>query len=61
MAREAQAKANAIDAAVYDLKAVNPNVIAKVDTRTPKEIIASIEAHGKTVASALTRLKKMII
>jgi len=59
-AREAQAKANAIDAAVYDLKAVNPNAIAKVDTRTPEEIIKSIETQGKIVSKALAKLKTLL-
>jgi type I restriction enzyme M protein len=58
--REAQAKADAIDAAVYDLKAVNPRARVERDTRTPAEIIASIETHGKVVAEALTRLKAML-
>ncbi len=59
-ARDLEAKASDIDAAVFDLKAVNPNAVAKVDTRTPQEIIASIEAHGKVVESALTRLKGLL-
>jgi type I restriction enzyme M protein len=59
-AREAQAKADAIDAAVYDLKAVNPNAIAKVDTRTPVEIIKSIETQGKIVSTALAKLKTLL-
>ena len=40
-AREAQAKANAIDTAVFDLKAVNPTVVVKIDTRTPDQVIQS--------------------
>ena len=59
-AREAQAKADAIDAAVYDLKAVNPRVRVETDTRTATEIIESIEQHGKTVADALEQLKKLL-
>jgi type I restriction enzyme M protein len=43
-ARDLQTKADDIDAAVFDLKAVNPNNIAKVDTRTAQEIIANIDA-----------------
>jgi type I restriction enzyme M protein len=60
-ARDAQAKADAIDAAVYDLKAVNPNIVAKVDTRTPEQIIHSIEAQGRIVAEALEKLKTLLI
>jgi type I restriction enzyme M protein len=56
-ARESQAKADAIDAAVFDLKAVNPNAVVRIDTRTPEEIIASIERHGEIVADALRSLR----
>jgi type I restriction enzyme M protein len=59
-AREAQAKADSIDAAVYDLKAVNPNDNTEADTRTPEEIIESIEAQGQIVAAALNRLRGML-
>ena len=59
-AREALAKASAIDAAVFDLKAVNPNAAAKTDARTPAEIIASIEAQGEIASAALSNLKKLL-
>lgn len=49
----------AIDAAVFDLKAVNPNVVAVVDERTPMQIIASIEEQGRCVELALSRLKAL--
>lgn len=58
--RDLEAQAAAIDAAVFDLKAVNPNVISTVDERTPAEIIASIEAQGTIVESALARLRTML-
>ena len=58
--KEAQNKADAIGAAVFDLKAVNPNAVVKVDTRTPAEVIQSIEAHGKIVAKSLKSLKKLL-
>jgi type I restriction enzyme M protein len=35
---------------VFDLKAVNPNAVAKVDERTPLEINQSIEDQGRIVA-----------
>ncbi len=53
-------KLDDIDAAVFDLKAVNPNVVAKVDTRTPTEIIANIEAQGKIVSDAMGKLRAFI-
>jgi type I restriction enzyme M protein len=59
-AREAQSKADAIDAAVFDLKAVNPNAIVKIDARTPDEVIESIDAQGKIVAKALATLRKLL-
>jgi len=49
--RDAQSKADEIDSAVFDLKAVNPNVVTKMDDRTPEEIIGKIEEQGKVVAS----------
>jgi type I restriction enzyme M protein len=58
--RDAYVKAAAIDAAVFDLKAVNPNAVAKTDTRTPAEIIASIEVQSKIVSAALSNLKKLL-
>jgi type I restriction enzyme M protein len=58
-AREATAKAEAIENAVYDLEAVNPNRKAVVDTRTPAELLDLIEAKGKEVAEALAALRAM--
>jgi type I restriction enzyme M protein len=58
--RGAQSKADAIDAAVYDLKAVNPKEVADLDTRTTEEIIDSIEAHGETIRDALARLRDFV-
>ncbi len=59
-ARDPESKAADIDAAVFDLKAVNPNTVAKVDTRTPQEIIANIEAHAKIVNQALSNLSRLL-
>ena len=59
-ARELEAKAADIDAAVYDLKAVNPNTIEKVDTRTPLEIIVNIEEQGRIVSKALSKLSGLL-
>lgn len=58
-AREAAAKAQAIEDAVYDLKAVNPNKKANVDTRTPTELLDLIEAKGRDVAAALAVLRTL--
>ncbi|MFL1463980.1 N-6 DNA methylase [Roseococcus sp. DSY-14] len=59
-ARELEAQAAAIDAAVFDLKAVNPNAVTVTDERTPQQIIASIEAQGRIVADALARLSALM-
>jgi len=57
-ARELTRRAQAIENAVYDLKAVNPNIQIKEDTRTPEELIAFIEANAQKVAQALALLRK---
>ena len=59
-AREAQAKADAMDAAVFDLKAVNPNAVVQIDTRTPEQIITSIDQQGAIVADAQRSLRSML-
>ena len=59
-ARELQTRAANIDAAVFDLKAVNPNAVTRVDERTPQEIIGSIEQQGRIVSAALARLATLL-
>jgi type I restriction enzyme M protein len=58
-ARDAQAKADAIDASTFDLKAVNPCAKVTRDVRSPAEILDAIAAHGQTVAAALQRLRQL--
>ena len=57
--REAANKAESIENAVYDLKAVNPHRKAVVDTRTPAELLDLIEEKGREVASALAVLRSL--
>lgn len=59
-AKDLETKAVDIDAAVFDLKAVNPNAVTRVDDRTPQEIIANIERQGRIVSEALGRLAKLM-
>src|SRR5258708_36660322 len=59
-ARDPQSKANAIDAAEFDLKQVNPNAIVKIDTRTPVEVVQSIDEQGRIVAKALRTLRELL-
>ncbi|HEX7348514.1 MAG TPA: N-6 DNA methylase [Rhodanobacteraceae bacterium] len=58
--REAQANADAIDAACFDLKAVNPNARDDRDTRSPAEILEAIAAQGAVVDQAMARLRVML-
>ena len=59
-AREADAKAAAIENAVYDLKAVNPHRVIEEDTRTPLEILATIEEKGREADVALSDLQRLL-
>jgi type I restriction enzyme M protein len=58
--KDLETKAADIDAAVFDLKAVNPNAVVKLDERTPQEIIVGIEQQGRIVSEALTRLTTLL-
>jgi type I restriction enzyme M protein len=59
-ARDLETKAADIDAAVFDLKAVNPNAVTKMDKCTPQQIIGSIEQQGRIVSEALGSLAKLL-
>ena len=59
-ARDLETKAADIDAAVFDLKAVNPTAVVDVDTRTPAQIIQNIQDQGCIVADALARLNALM-
>jgi type I restriction enzyme M protein len=58
-AREATNKADDIENAVYDLKAVNPHRKTDVDQRTPAELLDLVEAKGREVAEAVAALRSM--
>ena len=49
-----------IDAKVFDLKAVNPNAVVKIDTRTTLEVIENIETQNEIVREAMAKLKKCL-
>jgi type I restriction enzyme M protein len=49
-----------IDAAVFDLKAVNPNAVVKIDARTPEEVIQSIEKQNEVVRNSLQNLRCLL-
>ncbi|MGB8509137.1 MAG: hypothetical protein WCD76_12190, partial [Pyrinomonadaceae bacterium] len=58
-AREQKARAEAIENAVYDLKAVNPNARDTTDKRTPEELVSFINEKSTEVQTALARLAEM--
>ncbi|WP_337914248.1 N-6 DNA methylase [Vibrio cholerae] len=59
-AKELENKAADIDAAVFDLKAVNPHAVVELDTRTPQQIIDNIAEQGRVVTEALARLNQLM-
>jgi type I restriction enzyme M protein len=59
-ARAEQVKADDIDAAIYDLKAVNPNAVKWVDLRTPDEIICFIKSYSQIIHDSISKLEMLI-
>jgi type I restriction enzyme M protein len=59
-ARESLAKAESIENAVYDLKAVNPNRTSEEDTRTPQQLLDFVAEKGREADAALSRLRYLI-
>ena len=55
-ARENRVKAESIENAIYDIKAVNPNAQDLSDKRTPKELLTFINDKSKEVETALAKL-----
>lgn len=60
IAHDATAKAQDIEDAVYDLKAVNPHEQKVTDTRTPEQLLASIRDKGAEVDAALGKLQALL-
>ncbi len=58
--KEQEAIVADIDAKVFDLKAVNPNAVVKIDTRTTLEVIDNIESQSKIVEEAMSKLKILL-
>jgi type I restriction enzyme M protein len=59
-ARDLEAQATQIDAAVFDIKAVNPNAVVAKDDRTPAKIVESIESYASVIAKALWNLRRLM-
>lgn len=58
--RDLDSKAQDIEWAIYDLKAVNPNAKREEDVRTPAQLLRSIESHGKEADLALAELSRLV-
>lgn len=58
--KEKEAIISDIDAKVFDLKAVNPNAVIKIDSRTTLEVIENIETQSKIVVEAMSKLKLLL-
>lgn len=56
-AREKETLVSDMDAKIFDLKAVNPNAVLKIDDRSTLEIIKNIEDHAKIVEEAMGNLR----
>ena len=59
-ARESLAKAETIENAAYDLKAVNPNRVTKEDKRTPVQLLSAIAERGQEADKALAKLRELV-
>lgn len=59
--RDAKAKADSIDAAVFDLKAVNTHIKAETDERSILEVLETIQQRGKAIDTALNTLRQLIL
>lgn len=55
--RELKAGGEAIENAVYDPKAMNPNAQIDEDARSPAELLDLIEQKGREIAQALASLR----
>ncbi len=49
-----------LEARGLDLKAINPNVRATEDTRTPAQILSEVEGHSLRAAGAIARLRALL-
>ena len=56
LARDASAKAQGIEDAIYDLKAVHPAVRDTGDRRTPAQLLDAIQIKGREVDEASSHL-----
>lgn len=59
-AKDAAAKAQSIEDAIYDIKAVNPNAKIKTDQRTSQELMDLIGVKGVEISNALVKLRGLV-
>lgn len=59
-AKENRSKAESIENAIYDIKAVNPNAKDTTDKRTPQELLDFINDKAKDVETALAKLAHLV-
>ncbi len=57
--RDIDSKAQSIEDAPFDLKAVNPNAKTEEDTRSPAELIEIIRRKGREVQEILGNLEAL--
>ena len=57
---ELDAKAKTIRNAIYDLKAVNPNIKEVIDNRTPADLIDFIASQSRDVMALLNQLQPTV-
>lgn len=55
--REIESRAQEVEDAAFDLKAVNPNAKSNEDMRSSVEILGAVESKGREVQEALRRLR----
>ena len=58
--REIEARAQQVEDAAFDLKAVNPNSKSTEDTRSSAEILTAVECRGREVEEVLGRLRRLM-
>ncbi len=57
--RAIENRAQTVENAAFDLKAINPNNKVEEDTRTPRELIEFVEACSDQIATIMKRLKQI--
>ena len=59
--REIESNMKSVSLSVFDLTAVNPNALIKVDPRSPTEIVRSIQKQESIISNSLEELSDMFL